>query len=222
MRSNQIERGISIKVREKRDKLYNRYGHEITPAELLNREFTKLHISISEAGIRTGLHPSYLSHLTHGDKPFPGSWRFFERLEEGGFSRSALVDIVSATGRTLLLPTEHSARYLPALRYGQLIKTAREALGISQYRLATLSGVNNTYLSKLESGQRGPIQNPDTNTKLAEALQLTEEQEAKMLLVGGPPRWLVPILDEAVHFQSDADLFADIVIPTDKKALVLL
>jgi transcriptional regulator with XRE-family HTH domain len=42
------------------------------------------------------------------------------------------------------------------LAYGQAIRTLRTAKGISQERLAQLSGLDRTYVSGIERGERNP------------------------------------------------------------------
>ncbi|MFB0919224.1 MAG: helix-turn-helix transcriptional regulator [Clostridiaceae bacterium] len=53
---------------------------------------------------------------------------------------------------------------------GEVIKTKRKALGISQKKLAEMAGISNTYLSDIEVGRTDP--SLKTMTKIAKALDI--------------------------------------------------
>ncbi len=53
---------------------------------------------------------------------------------------------------------------------GEVIKSKRKALGISQKKLAELAGISNTYLSDIEVGRTDP--SLKTMTKIAKALEI--------------------------------------------------
>jgi transcriptional regulator with XRE-family HTH domain len=53
---------------------------------------------------------------------------------------------------------------------GKVVKAYRESMGMTQTRLGELAGVNGSYISMLEGGQRGSRPERDTVLKLAEAL----------------------------------------------------
>lgn len=61
-----------------------------------------------------------------------------------------------------------SAEPLPQ-RFGQVVRSRRRALGVSQERLAELAGLHRTYISLLERGLRTP--SLDVIAKVAAALE---------------------------------------------------
>jgi SOS-response transcriptional repressor LexA len=57
----------------------------------------------------------------------------------------------------------------PYARIGQLVRNLRLRRGLSQFDLASASGINNSYLSRIENGERRP--SPKILKKFAELLQ---------------------------------------------------
>lgn len=88
--------------------------------------------------------------------------------------------------------------------FGQILKEIRRSKSISQRELATKTGVDFTYISKLEN-DRLPPPSAETVIKLAEILEIPQElflansgrldNELKEIITGSP---------EAIKFLSEA------------------
>lgn len=82
--------------------------------------------------------------------------------------------------------------------FSQLLKQYREAVRMSQSRLAEVAGFDHSYVSRLESGNRTPTR--EAVIKLAEALAVSAEQRDNLLATAGymPDRVESLLADEPV------------------------
>jgi transcriptional regulator with XRE-family HTH domain len=81
--------------------------------------------------------------------------------------------------------------------FGSVLKTMRERAGLSQNQLARLSGLDHSYLSRLESGQRHPSY--DTVARLARVLARDRQERELLFAVAGyvPPEAIIQWRDAA-------------------------
>ena len=79
-------------------------------------------------------------------------------------------------------------------RFGEMLRTQRELLGISQRSLADRIGENfsHSYIAKIESGDRVPPQNPAVLDKLSVVLQF--DRDTVYLLASCIPGELIDML----------------------------
>lgn len=68
--------------------------------------------------------------------------------------------------------------------FAELLRTYRQASGLSQRALARAAGINPAIANRLESADRGPS-GPDQVRALARALRLEAEQEDRLLGAAG-------------------------------------
>jgi transcriptional regulator with XRE-family HTH domain len=85
---------------------------------------------------------------------------------------------------TLALPYGYTACHNIAMSFGSLLKSAREAAGLSQRDLATLVGISHYHLSKIESESRRPPR-MQTALDIVAALELTPNEGEDLLASGG-------------------------------------
>lgn len=78
--------------------------------------------------------------------------------------------------------------------FGDILRGYRERSGMSQVHLARRAGVNTSFISRMEAGQRNPI--PEKVIALANAMPLSRTERERLLLSAGVWRHGVP--DEAV------------------------
>jgi transcriptional regulator with XRE-family HTH domain len=79
------------------------------------------------------------------------------------------------------------------LAFGALLKERRAAAGLTQAALGKLAGVHQSYINRLESGEREP---PDRAlvVRLADALRLDEPGRQRLLRAAGHvPDWLLTL-----------------------------
>lgn len=75
------------------------------------------------------------------------------------------------------------ANMSPASQLAELVRTAREAKGLSRKQLADLAGLDPSYLSRIESGERLPSR--DLVLALADALGVSDQQMQTWLVAAG-------------------------------------
>jgi transcriptional regulator with XRE-family HTH domain len=103
-------------------------------------------------------------------------------------------------GEAPLLPESHLARVgTPQGRtgvesqFGELVRRHREVAGLSQNALARLVEVDQSYINRLERGEREPPKRALV-ARLAEALALTGVERQRLLLAAGHvPDWLLAL-----------------------------
>jgi transcriptional regulator with XRE-family HTH domain len=99
------------------------------------------------------------------------------------------------------------------MRFPALLRRYRERAGFSQARLAQLSGLDHSYLSRLESGRRMPTR--EVVLRLAEALALGSEETDRLLVAAGfapvsSRAALDPDLEQAARLLQDAGVPAEV------------
>lgn len=101
------------------------------------------------------------------------------------------------------------------VRFADLLRGFREQAGLSQSRLARIAGLDHTYLSRLENGQRIPTRR--VVLKLAEALGVDPVKRDQLLVAAG----LAPVsaltlavgdelLEQAARLLMDASVPAEV------------
>jgi transcriptional regulator with XRE-family HTH domain len=75
--------------------------------------------------------------------------------------------------------------------FGAVLKELRERAGLSQNQLAKLSGLDHSYLSRLESGQRHPSY--DAVARLAKVLARDKQERERLFAAAGyvPPEAVI-------------------------------
>lgn len=87
------------------------------------------------------------------------------------------------------------------LTFGQKLKRVRGGLGVTQRELAKLTGIDASYLSRIETGIITPER--ETIIRIARALKLSEEERDVLMIAANriPLRYQKTLLDRPVLFE---------------------
>lgn len=95
-----------------------------------------------------------------------------------------------------------------SLTFGEFIKEKRKERMLSQRELAALIGVSPVYVSYFESAKRNAPRH-DRLIKIAEVLNLDEQEKQKLLFLAAQQKYYQSIPDEIAGYIQDNDYAKD-------------
>ncbi len=123
-------------------------------------------LSVRQLAERADVHYSYISKLENGLVPPPGAQKIADLADALGYDRSKLLALAERLPRSIV----RNFRQRKSADFGAVLKQLRLKRGLSQAELAARTGVDATYISKMEN-QLIPPPSDDVIVRLAAALE---------------------------------------------------
>ncbi len=174
---------------------------DVEPSELLRGIIKQSGVSPSQLSQDLGKNKAYINGIYSRHYPIPPEFEFYEDFQKLTEAPNEIIAELLRTHKSprFLKSEDQNHMDIVSRIFGGLIRFHRQKAHLSQGALAKKVGVDRSYISRVEQGNRPPSVNNYFYDQLPEVLGLTEQEYALMLLSGLPPRWLVPNLYYALE-----------------------